>query len=140
MGKSSCAIAMSGIFLAAFIGCGSTQPETQGLTEVEGRVLSHSGTPIKGGTLVLRPQGGIRRAVTAEIGANGGFVIDGTKMNNGILPGDYEVYIIVGAGPQNQKLRRQVPLKYQRLSDDDSDLLVSLDESGDELLVKLKRG
>ena len=90
MGINSCVIATVAIFLVAFVGCGSTQPDTRGLTEVEGRVLSHSGAPIKGGTLVLRPQGGIRRAITAEIGANGGFVIDGTKINNGILPGDYE--------------------------------------------------
>jgi hypothetical protein len=134
------AIAAVAIIFCCFVGCGSTQPVVKGIGQVEGKVLSPLGTPIAGGTLVLRPKGGIRRAVTAEISTNGSFVIDGTNVSDGVIPGEYEVYITLEDSPQSQKLRRQIPLKYQRLSDEDSDLLVTLSDDGNKLLVKLNRG
>jgi hypothetical protein len=134
------ATAAVAIIFGGFVGCGSTQPAVKGIGKVEGKVLSPSGTPIAGGTLVLRPKGGIRRAVTAEISTNGSFVIEGATGNDSVLPGEYEVYIALDDSPQNQKLSRKIPLKYQRLSDEDSDLSVTLSDNGNELLVKLNRG
>lgn len=128
------------ISVAAAVGCSGTQPTVPGIAEVEGKVLSPQGSPLKGGTLVLRPMGGIRRAISAEIETDGTFVIDGSTGNPTVLPGDYEVYVVVSDDPQERKLQQQIPLKYRKLSDEDSDLLVSLDDSGKKLVVKLKRG
>ncbi len=129
-----------GLLSFAAVGCSGTQSVTTGISEVEGKVLSPQGSPIKGGTLVLRPLGGIRRPVSTEIEDDGTFSIDGSNGESVILPGDYEVYIVVGDNPQERKLLKQIPAKYRKLSDEDSDLLVSLDDSGKKLLVKLKRG
>lgn len=133
-------ILLSLVSFAAVVGCGGTQPVVTGIPEVEGKVLSPQGSPLKGGTLVLRPKGGIRRAISADIETDGTFIIDGSNGNSAVLPGDYEVYVVVGDDPQTRKLRRQIPVKYQKLSDEDSDLLVSIDDSGKKLVVKLKRG
>lgn len=128
-------------FSVAVIGCGSSgEPDLRIIPEVTGKVLLPKGVPLKGGTLLLRPAGGLRPAVSAAINSDGSFTIDGTLAMKPVVSGDYQVYVVFDKEDKHRNLRSQVPKKYQRVSDDESDLYVTIDEGSTELVVKLRRG
>jgi len=58
-------IALAGVLLSS--GCGSTNPVAQSIDEVAGKVLLPHGAVLPGGKLVLRPAGGLRQPVVADI-------------------------------------------------------------------------
>lgn len=123
----------------AVFGCGKTPPPVTVVPEVNGKVLLAKGTPLRGGKIVFRPAGGLRPAVSADIHKDGSFTIDGTAHQAPVVPGEYQVFILFGKDPQHKTLRAQVPQKYQRMSDEESDLFVTIAEEAKTLVVTLGR-
>ena len=119
------------------LGCGSAKKGEQSLSNVSGKVLLSRGRPLTGGRIFLRPEGGIRQGIAAEIGEDGSFTLNNGEGGAPVLPGTYEVYVIFGNDPSDQKLRRIVPRKYQKISDADTDLFVQIKGDNDDLMVKL---
>ncbi len=134
------ALVVAFVCVSLHSGCGSTTPVVQSLDEVTGKVLLPQGVALKGGKLVLRPAGGLRRPVAADIQQDGTFVLDSSAEKAPVLPGTYDVYLVFDDTPQGRKLQRSVPAKYRKLTDEDSDVSVTLDETPQEVLVRLKRG
>ena len=120
-------------------GCGSSAPEIPSVQGVEGKVLLPQGKPLSGGKLMLRREGGLNRPLIAEINKDGTFKIDDNNPDCPVLEGDYEVYLIFQHTLEERKLARYVPEKYRDLSDEDSDLKVTLNNANKNILVKLKR-
>jgi hypothetical protein len=119
------------------LGCGSAKQAEQSLSNVSGKVLLSHGRPLTGGRIFLRPEGGIRRGIAAEISEDGSFTLESSEGDAPVLPGKYEVYVVFGNDPGDQKLRRKVPRKYQKISDADTDLFVQINGDDDDLMVKL---
>lgn len=124
----------------AAMGCAKSSAVIPGLREVNGKVLLSKGAPLKGGTIVLRPAGGLRPAISADIKSDGSFTIDGASDKKPVVPGEYQVFVVFDKDPKHRALRSQVPKKYQSVSDDESDLYVKIDEESDNVIVKLKQG
>jgi hypothetical protein len=131
---------MIGMVAILATGCGAAATAEPGLAAVSGKVVVSRGVPLKGGRLVLKPVGGLRPAVSAEIRGDGSFAIDGVSQPAAVLPGEYEVYVVFGKSPKEQVLARQVPQRLQSLEDDDSGLVVRIDESAADVVIELKRG
>jgi hypothetical protein len=127
------------VLVVGLLGCAKASPSVQGLREVSGKVLLSRGMPLKGGRIVLRPAGGLRPAVSAEINPDGSFTIDGVSENKPVVPGEYQVFVVFGKDPKHRGLKSQVPKKYQSVSEDESDHFVTIDEDASDLVVKLKR-
>jgi hypothetical protein len=125
---------MFGLLLPA-CGPGSPLPKPTGV-QVSGKVQLPNGSPLTGGTLVLRPEAGVFGA-TAQIKADGSFTLqDGG--DESVVPGKYQVFVRV-ADPAQTELRKQVPGKYQESSEDvDSDVVVEITGSTQDLIIKLK--
>ena len=121
------------------LGCGSAKQGEQSLSNVRGKVLLPYGRPLTGGRIFLQPEGGIRRGIAAKIADDGTFTLDNSEADAPVLPGNYEVYVIFGNGLSDQKLRRKVPRKYQKISDADTDLFVQIKGDNDDLMVKLRK-
>lgn len=130
-------IALACVLLSS--GCGSTNPVAQSIDGVAGKVLLPHGAALPGGKLVLRPAGGLRQPVVADIQQDGTFVLESSAEKSPVLPGTYDVYLVFDDTPQDRKLQRSVPAKYRKLNDEDSDVSVTLDESPREVIVRLKR-
>lgn len=133
-------ILCSALLLVSAMGCAQSSAVISGLREVNGKVFLSKGRPLKGGTLVLRPAGGLRPAISADIKSDGSFTIDGASEAKPVLPGEYQVFVVFDKDPKQRALRSQVPKKYQSLSDDESDLYVNIDEESEDVVVKLKQG
>ena len=136
---------MIGVMLCCIsTGCGSAQlgnaPE---VSEVNGTVLLPTGRPLKGGKLVLRPNGGAvrgARAMSADINKDGTFSIRSSSEESKIVATEYKVFINVSSDPRLRSVRSQVPQKYQDIGEDETDLLVNLAEQSDILVLKMTKG
>lgn len=131
--------AAAAIVAIALTGCGSADTGVKGVSEVSGKVLLAKGMPLRGGRIVLRPAGGLRPAVSADINSDGSFTIDGASERKHVVPGEYQVFVVFGKDPKYRALQSQVPKKYQSVAEDESDHYVTIEEDAKDLLVKLKR-
>lgn len=124
------------VFLLA--GCSQKGPMTrpEGV-KVTGTVLLPSGSPLTGGTLILRPESGLYGA-TAEIQTDGRFTLHDTANNQDVVPGRYQVFISF-PNPSHLALKKSIPIRYQESDDSNSDLFVDIGESTQPLVIRLKR-
>ena len=124
------------VVLVVLVGCGdgaTGPPEKPPGVKVSGKVLLPNGSPLTGGVLTLSPEAGLRGA-TASIGADGSFSLQESGTSE-IVPGRYQVFVRI-ADPE---LAKTVPAKYLESSEDMvSDVVVEIQESIDNLVIKLK--
>ncbi|HBU38426.1 MAG TPA: hypothetical protein DEB70_11560 [Planctomycetaceae bacterium] len=137
-------IIVGGILCFLSTGCGSSQlGSVAEVSEVNGTVLLPTGRPLKGGKLVLRPNGGaIRgaRPMSVDINKDGTFLIQSTSKESKIVAAEYKVFINVSSDPRLRGLRSQVPQKYQDIGEDETDLFVNLAEQADGIVLKMTKG
>lgn len=88
----------------------------------------------------LRATGVLRPPVPADINSDGSFTIERTSAKKPVVPGDYHVYVVFDRDAKHQNFRSDVPDRYQRVRDDESDLCVTTDDDSKELVAMLKRG
>jgi len=105
--------------------------------QVSGKVLLPGGSPLTGGTLVLRPVGGIHGA-SAQIGNDGSFELVDPQGNKSVAPGQYQVYVRV-ANPDQKAGRVAVNQRYQNTEDGDSDVVVDIQRSQSDLVIRLNQ-
>lgn len=123
--------------ILAAAGCGGGPPPTPAGVEIGGKVLLPSGTPLKGGTLVLRPVGGIHGA-SAQIQKDGGFSLTDPAGKNSVVPGKYQVYVLLN-DPSLKTHRSSINKKYQESEDGDSDIFLDIQDSKKDLVIRLKK-
>jgi hypothetical protein len=124
-------------FVVVFVvGCGGPPPKPSGV-EVGGKILLATGAPLTGGTLVLRPVGGIHGA-SAKIEPNGTFALVDPSGDKSVVPGKYQAYVTFN-DPSHIKLRYAVNKKYQNTEDGDSDVIVEITVSTNDLLIKFNK-
>ena len=126
-------------------GCGSSSLDgAKEVPEVNGTVLLPTGTPLKGGKILLRPCGGVRNArkLSGDINTDGSFSIRSNDKDQMIIASDYKVFISLNTDPKHRGLKRIVPKKYQDVSEDDfeTDLFVNLAEQADGIVLKMTKG
>jgi hypothetical protein len=118
-------------------GCGpSGPPPAQRAVEVSGKIQLASGAYLKGGTLVLRPVGGIHGA-SAPIQSDGSFTLVDPSGKKGVVPGKYHVYVLVSEA-KDPSLDRSVPARYQSTEDGNSDVEVNIQAPVADLEIRLK--
>ena len=126
---------MSKVFLVVFalvVGCGKAAPSVPVVPSVSGKVVLASGKPLPVGKIVLEPTSELRQTVrnakrvSADVRKDGTFTIEAGGETSPILAGEYKVFVVVGHDPRLKAIKRQVPEKYQSISEDDSDLYVDL--------------
>lgn len=123
--------------LALLAGCDSGRPlpRPEGF-KVSGKVLLPSGAPLEGGTLILRPEGGLYGA-TAVIQSDGAFTLQDTAENQDVVAGKYQVFVSF-PNASHANLKKKVSRRYQESEDSDSDVFVEIKDSTDQLLIRLK--
>ncbi|MDR2643961.1 MAG: carboxypeptidase-like regulatory domain-containing protein [Planctomycetaceae bacterium] len=89
------------VFLLAgiFVGCSKNVQQS-------GRVIFDDGSPVPCGTICFMND---TYQASGEIQSNGKFTIGSTRVNNGLLPGNYKVVIagshkVIGTGNEGQPL------------------------------------
>ncbi|MBL8889198.1 MAG: hypothetical protein JNL67_04420 [Planctomycetaceae bacterium] len=134
MFRALCATIM--VWCVCFIGCGDGAvgpPEKPQGVAVKGKITLPNGSPLTAGTLVLRPETGLHGAM-ASIGTDGSFSLQESGTSE-IVPGRYQVFVRVN----DPALAKAVPAKYLESSEDtDSDVVVEIQGSVDNLVIKLK--
>jgi len=129
-------------FVAALIGfsagCRSDGPPApEDAVEVRGKVLLPSGSPVTGGTLVLRPEGGAHGA-SALIQSDGGFTASDPSGRAGVVPGKYQVYVALNDA-SDRTLRAAVNKRYWSSEDGDSDVTVDIAGPNPNLVIRLRK-
>lgn len=133
--------------LAAFslvLGCGTAAPGLPLVPSVTGKVVLANGKPLPVGKIVLEPTSELRQAVrtakrfSADVKKDGTFTIAAGDEASPILAGEYKVFVVIGHDPRLKGIKKQVPEKYQSISEDDSDLYVDLAQQSQDVVVKLK--
>ena len=104
--------------------------------KVSGKVLLPNGSPLPGGTLILRPDVGLYGA-TALIQPDGTFNLQDTAENQDVVIGRYQVFVTFPS-PAQANLRKSVPRRYQETEDGDSDVYVDIQQSTENLVIRLK--
>ncbi len=127
----SFAIVFGIVALAA--GCGGGKPVSKpdGVA-VGGKILLPNGSPLAGGTLVLRPVAGLHGA-SSPIQADGAFTLV-----DPVVPGQYQVFVKI-PDANAKALRAAIPLRYQSSEDGDSDVIVDIRAATNDLVIKLNR-
>lgn len=117
-------------------GCGGGPIAKPEGVPVSGRVLLASGSPLTGGTLVLKPEDGLFGAI-GQIQSDGRFTLNDAGGPN-IVCGKYQVFIRF-ANSNQSRLKSSVHQRYQQNSDDgDSGLVVEIKEATEELTIRLR--
>ena len=125
------------------VGCGTSSPGVlKEVSEVSGTILLPTGGPLKGGTLMLRPFGGVRgvKRLSADINEDGTFIIRPDEKTKIIATNDK---VFVGLNdPKFRILKRQVPEKYLDISEDEfeTDLFMNLDDQASSIVLKMTKG
>jgi hypothetical protein len=125
------------LFLMAVVsGCGpaGSMERPEGL-QVSGKITLPNGTPLGGGTLILRPEAGIYGA-TAIIQADGSFKLADTSGLQEVVPGRYQVFVSF-PNPSHAALAKKVNRRYQESDDVDSDVSILIEKPTDSLMIKL---
>jgi hypothetical protein len=119
-------------------GCsrGGPPPRPEG-TKVGGQVLLPNGSPLTGGTLILRPEAGLYGA-TGQIQPDGSFKLRDTSDTETVVEGKYQVFVSF-PNPVHDKYRGTVNQRYQGSEDADSDVVVEIQGATDDLLTRLNR-
>ena len=127
----------SSAIVLPLVGCKRSSITADGI-EVSGRVLLPNQQPLGGGILILRPEEGVFGA-TAEIQSDGTCTLKDSLGQPNVVPGKYQVFVRFGqAAPES--LRKSVNQRYQESSEDvDSDVVIDISDSGQELVIQLKR-
>lgn len=123
--------------LLAVAGCSSKAPPKPDGVEVSGKVFLAGGAPLSGGTLVLRPVGGIHGA-SAPIRPDGSFALIDAEGSPAVVPGKYEVYVVF-KNDEHKSLVPLVDVKYQNSEDGNSDLVVDIQEAKRDLIIRLNQ-
>lgn len=118
------------------VGCSSALPAKPEGVEVRGTVQLPGGSPLAGGTLLLRPVDGVYGA-TAQIQKDGSFVLQDPDGNKSVVPGKYLVYVLFN-NPDHNALRSKVNPRYQNSEDGDSDMVVNIQQTQSDLVIRLK--
>jgi hypothetical protein len=118
-------------------GCDSGPRAKPDGIEVKGRVLLSSGSPLTGGTIVLRPADGIHGA-SAQVQNDGSFQLLDPSGNKSVVPGKYQVYVLFN-NPDHKTLREKVNPRYQSTEDGDSDIVVHIQPGQNDLVIRLNR-
>jgi hypothetical protein len=126
------------LLFLSLAGCGeSPVPKLTDGVSVSGKVLLPNGSPLAGGTLVLRPENGLFGA-TAQVQPDGTFKLQNSGSES-IAPGPYQVFVRF-SDPNHAKLKTAVNQRYQQNSDDgDSDVVVDIQSATEDLVIRLKR-
>lgn len=119
-------------------GCTGGPPTPPEGVEVGGKVVLAGGSPLKGGTLLLRPVAGIHGA-SAPIQPDGSFALADPSGRKAVVPGKYQVYVLLN-DPRHRSLRASIPARYQDSENGDSDVIVEVREPKKDLVIRLKRG
>ena len=122
---------------ALIVGCGGSVPAIPAGVEVSGKVYGPSGSPLKGGTLVLRPTQGLH-GVSGEIQSDGSFTLVDARGNKSVVPGSYEVYVSV-TNVKDKAVASTVPARYQSSEGGESDGKADVSAAVSDLKIKLKR-
>jgi hypothetical protein len=125
------------------VGCGTSSPGVlKEVSEVSGTILLPTGRPLKGGTLMLRPFGGVRgvKRLSADINEDGTFIIRPDEKTK-IIATNYKVFVGLN-DPKFRILKRQVPEKYLDISEDEfeTDLFMNLDDQASSIVLKMTKG
>ena len=125
------------------VGCGTSSPGVlKEVSEVSGTILLPTGRPLKGGTLMLRPFGGVRgvKRLSADINEDGTFIIRPDEKTK-IIATNYKVFVGLN-DPKFRSLKRQVPEKYLDVSEDEfeTDLFMNLDDQASSIVLKMTKG
>jgi hypothetical protein len=119
--------------LLALTGCGGNSNTAPDGVEVSGKVVRADGSPLAGGTLILRPVGSIHGA-TAQIQSDGSFSLVDSAGKPSVVPGKYQVY--VRFNESDKTLGSKVNKKYQDTEDGDSDVVVEIQQAKNDLLIR----
>lgn len=125
------------LLLFLLLGCSEPRPNIPNGVEVSGKVLLPNGSPVTGGTLILRPEQGIHGA-SAVLGADGSFRLQNQAGTQAIVPGKYRVYVRFN-DPAHKNLAAAIHKRYQDTEDGDSDIVVDIQAAQSDLLIKMKR-
>ena len=119
-------------------GCsrGGPPPRPEGV-QVGGKALLPDGSPLTGGTLILRPEMGLYGA-TAQIQPDGSFKLRDTSDTETVVEGKYQVFVTF-PNPAHDKYSGTVNRRYQESEDGDSDLVVEIQGATDDLVIRLNR-
>ncbi len=128
---------LGGLLILLMAGCTVSPPAPPEGVEVSGKILLPNGSPLTGGTLVLRPEGGLHGA-TAQIQSDGSFTLMDTHGRKAVVPGKYQVFVRLGDATK-ASLRSQVNSRYQNTEDGDSDVVVDIQAATSNLTIQLKR-
>lgn len=125
------------LLVGALAGCqkGGPPPAAPGV-EVGGRLLNWDGSPVTGGTLVLRPANGIHGA-SAVVQKDGSFTLTDPAGKRAVVPGTYHVFVRLNAA--DPALRAAVNKRYQDTEDGDSDVTVEITSADSNLVIQLKQ-
>jgi hypothetical protein len=108
---STLAIALAAGALGAFSGCGQATGTPLSTVPVKGKV-TYKGQPLTQGTIRFEPEGKGREA-SAEIQADGTYVLGTHKDADGAPPGAYRVAITGAIGTGS---KTKIPAKYDGFS------------------------
>ena len=123
----------------SLVGCGSSSgppPKPDGVA-VSGKLLLSNGSPVTGGTLILRPVAGLHGA-TGQIQGDGSFTLSDSGNDQTVVPGKYQVFVRVNDASQ-KGLRAAIHRRYQDSEDGDSDIVVDIQQPNSNLVIKLNR-
>lgn len=123
--------------LILILGCDSGPMAKPSGVEVSGKLLLASGAPVTGGTLVLRPVEGIHGA-SAQIKNDGTFTLVDPEGKPSVVPGKYQVFVRFN-NPSHKAMQVAVNRRYQDTEEGDSDVIVDIQESTSDLVIRLKK-
>jgi hypothetical protein len=124
--------------ITAVVGCGTGGPGPKPAgVEVAGKIYLASGSPVSGGTLVLRPVEGIHGA-TAQIQSDGGFKLADTSGDPSIVRGKYRVFVRLNDSSP-KAMKTAIARRYQDTEDGDSDVVVDIQEAKSDLVIRLNK-
>jgi hypothetical protein len=130
------AVLMSALLVVIGCGGGGPPPRPEGV-KVGGKVLLPNGSPLTGGTLILRPEAGLYGA-TAQIQPDGSFKLRDTSNTETVVQGKYQVFVAF-PNPAHDNFRETVNRRYQESEDGDSDLIVEIQGPNDDLVIQFNR-
>ncbi|XZE19614.1 hypothetical protein SH449x_004940 [Pirellulaceae bacterium SH449] len=133
-----CALVFTTIMLSLLSsGCGKGPVARPDGVKVSGKAFLPNGSPLTGGTLIFRPEDGLF-AVSALIQPDGTFTLQDSANIPSVVPGKYQVFVTF-PNPNHTALRSAIPEMYQQSEDFDSDIVVTVTETIEDLVVRFKK-
>lgn len=129
-------VSLWAVAMILMVGCGGGPPPKPPGVEVSGKLVLANGSPLSGGTLVLRPVAGLHGA-SAQIQKDGTFTLLDPSGAKSVVPGKYQVFVVFN-DPSQKALRSTVHRRYQSTEDGDSDVSVEIQTAKSDLVIRLK--